>query len=473
MTKFRFNSALITGAMISSCESSLWRHHQSQQSWLQIGAAFALPSSSTVQHSVTRVPVGLAAFLLPSRLPQKHNLHASGALSSIGQDGSAFSGYQLTTASQGSALSISGMQFKPIQRSVAVPAVAAAQTAQPKEGSLYASQWQVAQSCLSTCTSAALSGPAIAWKRGNQTGTPSTTTSAAAVAEVLQQLQYIHAGEMWTLQTRGGLAGSGQAPGAFKISVSSAAVTGLIRVAAQELPASQLRHVDIAPNAADCPMLNAEISTDAFGSVHNGGAVLAPLLSPAEQPGKMMKQMSQGVIITGGLGGIGSLAGAWAAQQPSVGHVWLLGRSGRSSGGSPPAVVMHATWMVTAAMCNTAYAADIAGVAATISRHAVIGACMHAGGVTRDAALANQNARQLREVLAPKVDGAKNLAALLWGQSVGAEVAFSSLSALLGTAGQANYAAANMVLDSLAEQRQAAGNSFQAVMSLSRLGLLV
>ena len=440
----------------------------SEHSHLQVGAAFALPSSSTVQSLVTRVPVGLAAFLLPSRLPQNCNLHASGALTLVGQHGSAFSGYQLTAASQGSALSISGMQFKPIQRSAAVSAVAAAQTARPMGRSLYAVQWQVAQNCLSTCASTALSAPGVAWKRGNQTGILPTTASAATVAGVLQQLQQVHAGEKWTLQTRGALSGSGRTPGSLSTSISSAAVTGLIRVAAQELPALQLQHVDIAPNAAYCSMPSADISTDAFGSMYTGGAVLAPLLSPAEQPGNVVPRMSQGVIITGGLGGIGSLAGAWAAEQPSVRHVWLLGRSGRSGGGSPPAAVMPATCLVTAAMCNTACAADVSAVAATLRRHAAIGACMHAGGVSRDAALAKQNACQLREVLAPKVDGAKNLAALLWGQSVEAEIVFSSLSALLGTAGQANYAAANMALNSLAEQRQAAGNSFQGLMNLPR-----
>lgn len=43
------------------------------------------------------------------------------------------------------------------------------------------------------------------------------------------------------------------------------------------------------------------------------------------------------------------------------------------------------------------------------------------------------------------------------GFPVAADIGFSSLSALLGTAGQANYAAANMMLNAHAEDRQSQG----------------
>ncbi len=68
----------------------------------------------------------------------------------------------------------------------------------------------------------------------------------------------------------------------------------------------------------------------------------------------------------------------------------------------------------------------------------------------QDAPLAKQGPRQVREVFAPKVCGAGKLAVFAAAWPVAASVLFSSVAGLLGSGGQANYAAANAVIDTWA-----------------------
>ena len=79
---------------------------------------------------------------------------------------------------------------------------------------------------------------------------------------------------------------------------------------------------------------------------------------------------------------------------------------------------------------------------------------LHAGGVLQDALLPNQTAAGVRAVFAPKASGSANLARLTRCAPLGALKLFSSVAAAMGSGGQANYAAANAVLDNLAQSQQ-------------------
>jgi KR domain len=67
--------------------------------------------------------------------------------------------------------------------------------------------------------------------------------------------------------------------------------------------------------------------------------------------------------------------------------------------------------------------------------------------MTQDAALPKQSAARLRTVLAPRGSGTCNLLAAAAAAPLGGVALFSSIAALLGNAGQSNYAAANALLD--------------------------
>ena len=61
----------------------------------------------------------------------------------------------------------------------------------------------------------------------------------------------------------------------------------------------------------------------------------------------------------------------------------------------------------------------------------------------------------LRQVFAPKVAGLQNLAGCLFGAPLACCIAFSSIAGVLGSPGQANYAAANAAADAWVAASQA------------------
>jgi acyl carrier protein len=101
---------------------------------------------------------------------------------------------------------------------------------------------------------------------------------------------------------------------------------------------------------------------------------------------------------------------------------------------------------------------QVAGVLAEIQKSMPpLRGVVHAAGVLDDRTVLQMDAARFRRVLAPKMYGAWNLHELTAGSPLDFFVMYSSAVSLLGSPGQANYAAANAFLDALAHHRRALG----------------
>lgn len=173
---------------------------------------------------------------------------------------------------------------------------------------------------------------------------------------------------------------------------------------------------------------------------------LLPVLPDRASMGsKACIQPWRSAVISGGLGGLGLLTGEWLLEQGWQSLV-LLGRSGRANLGH--SCIMAATAATTLTRCDIAIASEVLA----LSPAGRVSSVIHAGGILRDAMIDRQSAGTMREVFAPKINGCKTLCRKFLPS--GAQfTAFSSIAGVLGSAGQANYAAANSYIDSWVDER--------------------
>ncbi|WP_068927598.1 type I polyketide synthase [Planobispora rosea] len=249
----------------------------------------------------------------------------------------------------------------------------------------------------------------------------------------------------------------------------AAALRGLVRVLGFEHPGLRARLVDVdGPEAVMAELLGPEEAGPAElaelddevawrdGVRHAARLTVQP--PPAVRPGRTVVRRGGGYLITGGYGGLGLVVARWLAER-GAGRIVLGGRSGPSPEGA--AII---EWLRTSGTDVRVVTGDLAapGVAGRLVSAVTEGGLplrgvVHAAGALDDRLFTEVGAEDLHRVWSAKVHGGLALHEATRGADLDWWVAFSSAAALLGSPGQAAYAAANAWLDALCDLRRAEG----------------
>jgi phthiocerol/phenolphthiocerol synthesis type-I polyketide synthase D len=162
-------------------------------------------------------------------------------------------------------------------------------------------------------------------------------------------------------------------------------------------------------------------------------------------------------IVTGGLGGLGTVVTRWLVER-GAGRIVLNGRSEPSEAqrkdldalGDGTEVVFVAGDIATPGVAERL-------VAAAEETGRPLRGLVHGAGVTGDGLVTALTREGMQRVWAPKVAGALRLNAATTTRELDWWVGFSSMATLLGLPGQLAYATGNAWLDALMTWRRASG----------------
>jgi NAD(P)-dependent dehydrogenase (short-subunit alcohol dehydrogenase family)/acyl carrier protein len=165
------------------------------------------------------------------------------------------------------------------------------------------------------------------------------------------------------------------------------------------------------------------------------------------------------VLVTGGTSGLGALIARHLAEARLTDHLALMSTSGAEApeaAGIRADVEKHGV-DVSFHSCDVSNRGEVEALLRSLSREGRLRGVIHAAGALDDGVLESMNPERVATVFRPKVDGAWNLHELTKGMDLSAFILFSSVAGVVGSPGQANYAAANTFLDALASHRRATG----------------
>ncbi|MCM3926057.1 type I polyketide synthase, partial [Frankia sp. AiPs1] len=244
-----------------------------------------------------------------------------------------------------------------------------------------------------------------------------------------------------------------------EVDPAAATAWGLLRSTMSEHP-DRFLLVDTDDSAASDRALPAALTialaTHEDQLALRGGRPLAPrLLRLAASAANEPDREHGTVLITGATGALGGLIAERLITRHGVRHLLLVSRRGPDTPGADALLGRLHELGAEARLvaCDTADRDALAEVIAAVPAEHPLTGVIHAAGVLDDGTVETLTPARLTTTLTPKADAATNLHTLTRHHPLTTFILFSSITATTGTAGQANYAAANAYLDALAHHR--------------------
>ena len=241
--------------------------------------------------------------------------------------------------------------------------------------------------------------------------------------------------------------------------LSAAATWGLVRSAQSEYP-DRFALVDLGQQDHCGQALAAALASGESQLAVRQGTLYRPRLAqlgpaPSADAARPLDRRGT-VLITGGTGALGSALARHLVRQHGVRHLLLLSRRGPEAPGAAGlrAELAGLGARTTIVACDVASRDALEQVLARIPAAHPLIAVIHTAGVPGDGTVAALTPRQVDRVLHTKVRAAVNLHELTSHLELPAFVLFSSITSMIGAAGQASHAAASAFLDGLAHERR-------------------
>ncbi|REH53980.1 type I polyketide synthase [Kutzneria buriramensis] len=233
--------------------------------------------------------------------------------------------------------------------------------------------------------------------------------------------------------------------------LSQAPVWGLIRAAQAEQP-GRLVLVDSDGTDASAKALSAAAALGEPEVAIRNGEILVPRLTATQPTGTSTWDVDGTVLITGGTSGLGAIIARHLVATQGVTKLALLSRRGADAPGAAELSTLDADVRFFA--CDVT---DRAALADVVRQIPDLTGVVHAAAVVDNGLIDTLTAERVDKVLRPKADAAWHLHELTKDLPLTHFVLFSSAGGMVLAAGQANYAAANVFLDALAQHRRANG----------------
>ncbi|WP_067842478.1 type I polyketide synthase [Nocardia lijiangensis] len=165
------------------------------------------------------------------------------------------------------------------------------------------------------------------------------------------------------------------------------------------------------------------------------------------------------ILVTGGTSGLGATLAEHLVRRHGVGSLLLASRSGPDNPAAQDLCrrLAELDADVEVVACDVSDRAALAALLAGIPEDKPLTGVIHAAAVLDDSVIENMSPAQLTSVLAPKADAAWHLHELTRDHDLALFILYSSVAGIIGSPGQANYAAANAFLDGLAAYRHTLG----------------